>query len=188
MSNIGNTIKEIRVSKGFSQEELANASLLNLRTIQRIEKNETKPYPKTLALISEALDVNLEEVIVKENKEDRKYFTFLHLSSLAIFLFPLGNIVAPLIFWYVRKESIIGLRKTGANLINFQIMWSIISFIPIILIASMSITDNLNRFGMLVLIHLGMALINVIISVFYAIRANKGYEPLRYPTLLTIVK
>ncbi len=36
MSEIGQKIKEVRKRKGLSQEDLAEASHINLRTIQRI--------------------------------------------------------------------------------------------------------------------------------------------------------
>lgn len=187
MKNIGEIIKEIRISKGFSQEELANASLLNLRTIQRIEKNSTKPYPKTLALISEALDVNLEEIIGKENKEDRKYFLMLHLSSLAMIFIPIGNIIAPAIFWYIRKDSIIGLKKTGANLLNFQIMYTIITYLPVAYMLFTGIKGNYNILVFLLFLYLGLVFLNILISVIYAIRAGKGYKQLSYPTLINFI-
>jgi len=188
MDNLGNTIKEIRISKGFSQEELANASLLNLRTIQRIEKNATRPYPKTLALISEALDVDLEQIILKENKEDRRYFQILHLSPLAMIFMPLGNIIAPLVLWFVRKNSIIGLKKAGANLLNFQVLWTLISYIPIVLMIRMDIKANFNQFLILVYISLALYFINIVISIFYAVKAGKGHIALRYPTPFAIFR
>ena len=41
----------------MSQEDLAELSKVNLRTIQRIENNETTPKEKTLKLIYDALDI-----------------------------------------------------------------------------------------------------------------------------------
>jgi transcriptional regulator with XRE-family HTH domain len=58
MNEIGKKIKELRKKKGLSQEELAEFSKVNLRTIQRIENDENEPRGKTLNLICEALDVN----------------------------------------------------------------------------------------------------------------------------------
>ncbi|KGL58421.1 helix-turn-helix domain-containing protein [Polaribacter sp. Hel1_85] len=70
MTEIGKRIKEIRIKKGLSQEELAESSKVNLRTIQRIENNETQPREKTLKLIFSALEV---EVIKSEKKKIDKY-------------------------------------------------------------------------------------------------------------------
>lgn len=61
MTNIGSRIKDHRTKKGLSQEELAELSKVNLRTIQRIENNETTPREKTLKLIFDALDIELIE-------------------------------------------------------------------------------------------------------------------------------
>jgi transcriptional regulator with XRE-family HTH domain len=42
-AELAKKIKELRARKGLSQDELATASQLNLRTIQRIESGETEP-------------------------------------------------------------------------------------------------------------------------------------------------
>lgn len=43
MNAIGKKISDTRKSKGFTQEELAELSKVNLRTIQRIENNKNEP-------------------------------------------------------------------------------------------------------------------------------------------------
>lgn len=48
-------VKELRVTKGISQQELAEKSGLSIRTIQRIENNETAPHGDTLRRIFEVL-------------------------------------------------------------------------------------------------------------------------------------
>ena len=48
MERLGKRLKELRNRKGLSQEQLAEDSCLSLRTIQRIEKNETVPRGDTL--------------------------------------------------------------------------------------------------------------------------------------------
>ena len=59
MNKIGKKIKEARKKKGLSQEDLAESAKVNLRTIQRIEKNENEPRGKTLNLICSVLDITL---------------------------------------------------------------------------------------------------------------------------------
>lgn len=56
-------LKELRVLRGMSQEYLADESRLGLRTIQRIENNESEPTGETLKRIAIALDVELSELI-----------------------------------------------------------------------------------------------------------------------------
>ncbi|GAK98530.1 hypothetical protein JCM19314_2561 [Nonlabens ulvanivorans] len=41
MQRLGEHLRKLRSDKGISQEELAKLSTVNLRTIQRIENNET---------------------------------------------------------------------------------------------------------------------------------------------------
>ena len=57
MTYEGLKIKETRIKRGMSQEELADLAKVNLRTIQRIENDETTPRDKTLKLIYDALDI-----------------------------------------------------------------------------------------------------------------------------------
>ena len=56
-------LKELRALRGMSQEYLADESRVGLRTIQRIEKNESEPTGETLKRIAIALDVELSELI-----------------------------------------------------------------------------------------------------------------------------
>ena len=51
-------IKELRESKGFSQEELCENSGISLRTIQRIENGESVPRGSTLKTIASSLNVS----------------------------------------------------------------------------------------------------------------------------------
>jgi len=37
-------------------------------------------------------------------------------------VFPLGNIILPMILWLTKKDKIIGLKEVGANLLNYQIV------------------------------------------------------------------
>ncbi len=59
---IGEHIKEIRISKGFTQNELSEKSGIAVRTIQRIENSEVTPSIYSLNAIGAALDVKLNEV------------------------------------------------------------------------------------------------------------------------------
>lgn len=72
MNTIGNKIKEVRKSKGLSQEELAELSSVNLRTIQRIENNKTESRGKTLNLICNALQIDMQEIKKISNVEKSK--------------------------------------------------------------------------------------------------------------------
>jgi transcriptional regulator with XRE-family HTH domain len=81
MTEIGKRIKEIRNKRGLSQEDLAELSKVNLRTIQRIESNETTPREKTLRLIYDALEV---EIIENKKYEINKYLIWSSILTLLI--------------------------------------------------------------------------------------------------------
>lgn len=69
MNVVAKTISETRKSKGLTQEELAEKSQVNLRTIQRIENSESEPRGKTLNLICKALQIDIEDLIILESHE-----------------------------------------------------------------------------------------------------------------------
>jgi transcriptional regulator with XRE-family HTH domain len=121
METIGSKISKIRKQKGMSQEELSDLSKINLRTLQRIEKNENHPSGNTLRLICETLQINIEEILNYGKIEDNNYLMFLHLSIISNVIIPLGNIIFPLILWLNKRESIINVDKQGKNILNFQI-------------------------------------------------------------------
>ncbi|MFY7670785.1 helix-turn-helix domain-containing protein [Tenacibaculum sp. MEBiC06402] len=60
--NLAQRLKELRASRGMSQEYLAEESKVSLRTIQRIENNESVPTGETIKRIANALDVQLTEL------------------------------------------------------------------------------------------------------------------------------
>ena len=84
MNEIGKKIREVRKKKGLSQEELAESSKVNLRTIQRIENNESEPRGKTLNLICEVLEINAEDILDYGKQPDNSYLTIFHLSVICL--------------------------------------------------------------------------------------------------------
>lgn len=128
-------IKELRNQKGMSQEFLAEESGLSLRTIQRVENAESNPTGESLKRLSNALNVSPDELIDWAVKEDKKYLTYLNLSTLTFLFFPLLGILVPFILWTSKKGKIKNINKLGKDLINFEITWTILLFfIPVLLI------------------------------------------------------
>lgn len=60
--DLAKKLKELRALRGMSQEYLAEESRVGLRTIQRIENNESTPTGETIKRIANALDVELSEL------------------------------------------------------------------------------------------------------------------------------
>ena len=61
--NLAKKLKELRALRGMSQEYLAEESRVGLRTIQRIENNESTTTGETIKRISVALDVEINELV-----------------------------------------------------------------------------------------------------------------------------
>lgn len=64
--NIGNKIKELRKSRGFTQEELASKCGLSKNGLWNYENNKRVPTMDTLNKIADALDIDIEELIGRE--------------------------------------------------------------------------------------------------------------------------
>ena len=64
--NIGQKIKEIRISKGLTQEYIANMADVNTSHISNIENNRVKISLPTLVHVCNALDVTIDYVLATE--------------------------------------------------------------------------------------------------------------------------
>ncbi|WP_452229299.1 DUF4870 domain-containing protein [Lacinutrix sp. MEBiC02404] len=191
MNEIGKKIRDIRKKKGLSQEELAESAKINLRTVQRIENNESEPRGKTLNLICQVLDLNAEDILDYGKKTDRSYLTYFHLSVLFGLIIPTGNIVLPFILWITKKDKIIDLKDVGANLLNFQIIWTLLAFSVLIIGAFLKITHLEIGPGNLILslyFWLFLYIINIILPIIFAIKIKKGKIRNYYPNIIKIIK
>ncbi len=187
MKEIGRKIKEIRKKKGLSQEELAENSKVNLRTIQRIENNESEPRGKTLLLICETLEINIEDLLDYGKKEDKNYLILFHLSVLLFLVIPLGNIIIPLILWLNKKDKVVNLDSIGKNLINYQISWSILkygSFISFALLKLLHIPNS----EVLMYLYLVLSLLNIVMAIIFAIKTKNGETKELYPKIISFIK
>lgn len=194
MNDIGNKIKEVRKRKGLSQEKLAEAAKVNLRTIQRIENNENEPRGKTLHLICEVLDLNTEDLLDYGKKTDNSYLIYLHLSVITFLIIPLGNIIIPFILWMTKKDKIIGLKETGTNILNFQILWTLLSYGSIILFVFLKIThlsigsSMFVSFKGLIISWLTFNALNIILPIVFAIKIRNGKTKGFYPNIIKLIK
>jgi transcriptional regulator with XRE-family HTH domain len=60
---IGNRIRELRESKGISQQNLAAICNFEKANLSRIEAGRTNPTISTLYKISQALEVNISDLV-----------------------------------------------------------------------------------------------------------------------------
>lgn len=128
----------LRKLQGLSQDKLAEKAGINIRTLQRIEKNEVKPQPYTLGCLADSLGVTIEDltisvpISVKEEKSPRE-LSLLHFSALAGCVIPLGNILAPLFLWLFKRQTTDTWNKHALKVINFQISWLLYLFVALAL-------------------------------------------------------
>jgi transcriptional regulator with XRE-family HTH domain len=180
---LGQRIKELRKQKGMSQEFLAEESGLSLRTIQRIENGETNPTGESLKRLSNALNVNPDELIDWSIKEDKRYLTYLNLSALTFLFFPLLGILIPFILWTSRKGKIKNINKLGKDLINFEITWTLLLFFsPFLwlLMAKIGLLEKLTLSIIFIIVGV-MYFINLIFILLNTLRIsnenNVNYNP-----------
>ena len=107
--SLAERVKYYRKSKGYSQEELSNATQVTVRTIQRIEKGEVNPHLNTLKSLAAALDVEVHELLPLENPKEetikKKWLLLLHATPLLGVFIPFCNVLIPLFIWIHKRED-----------------------------------------------------------------------------------
>ncbi len=110
-------------------------------------------------------------------KDDRTWALLAHLSALAGYVIPFGNIVGPLIVWLIKKDQSWFVNDQGKEALNFQLSVTIYLIISAILVFVVV--------GIVLVIAVAIgALILVIIA---AVRANEGIT-YRYPLTMRFIK
>ena len=60
---IGEKLKDLRIRRAWTQEELATAAGIGKNTVNRLERDLTEPRPPTLRKLAEALEVDPSELV-----------------------------------------------------------------------------------------------------------------------------
>jgi len=117
-------------------------------------------------------------------QEVRTWNMLSHLSALAGFVFPFGNVLGPLLVWQIKKNEIPSVEQHGKEALNFQLT-------AMIILVAASIVAFILTFvviGVLLIpliILAGLAAIGL--SVYAGIQANNGVE-FRYPINFNLIK
>jgi transcriptional regulator with XRE-family HTH domain len=128
----GEIIRDLRVKKGLTQEELADKTELSVRTIQRIENGEVDARSFTLQMIAKALEVDFSILNGPEftnsdeaQKEDEKTsLVILHLSGLFLLILPTA------LYWKKNYKSIPKMKEHFYDIIQFQLSMWLLFIIP----------------------------------------------------------
>ena len=114
---------------------------------------------------------------IQITKDERTWAMLSHFSALCMFIFPFGNILAPLIIWLIKKEEMSFVEDQAKEVLNFQISMTIYLLISGILCFIL--------IGIPFVI--GLGIFNVIITIIAGIKANDG-KSYRYPINLRLIK
>jgi len=101
----------------------------------------------------------------------------LHLSTLAGFIIPPGNIIAPLIIWAVKKHESPLIDDQGKEVVNFQLsvlIYAVISAVLILVIIGIPLL-------------VGVGIFDLVFTIIGAMRANEG-QYFRYPLNIRFLK
>lgn len=138
-----NQIKILREQAGLTQSELAEKTGLSLRTIQRVESSDKPPKGHTLATLAAAFDMEpkalherintgstapTEQTKRRDSKLDTHSMKLVNLGLLGMYLFPLGNVLLPLLIWKYRPKSAL-LDEAARKITNAQIIWTICFYV-----------------------------------------------------------
>jgi uncharacterized Tic20 family protein len=141
--------------------------------------------------------------------------TFIHLSSLSQYFFPLGSFIFPLLIWNTKKHESEFIDYNGKQVLNFQLSFFLYSLILVMIAIPMiifSVFNNiafssmineqefiLNQFKyennmdsiifviLMLLIFIGLKVAEFFLIILASVKASKG-EYYKYPLTISFIK
>lgn len=190
--SLSENIVKARKVKGITQDELAQASNINVRTIQRIEAGETQPRAFTLKSISQVLEVSLLEltsqpVVVTTlanfqssseiGSKSKEQILIVVLSCFTFLVLPQIHFIVPILILKKMKFVESSSLAFSKRLIRIQVYWVLLLDFMLILILGFNLLSTVlfNRF---LTIHPGliaalMYTINLVYLTITLIRSRK---------------
>ncbi|WP_276481867.1 helix-turn-helix domain-containing protein [Paraflavitalea pollutisoli] len=142
--SLGHKVVSARKSKGLTQEQLAERATITVRTVQRIENDDSIPRDYTLKAIAAALNMPFEEfipvrtclkscheaMVVQEpesaNRSETGHFLqLLNLSAFSYLVVPFVHFLIPIFLLRKKKQKDDTLQTTGQRIIRHQIYWTV---------------------------------------------------------------
>ena len=122
------------------------------------------------------------------SQDDKNMGLLVHLISFSSMVFPLGNIIGPLIVWMIKKDQSEFVDKHGKESLNFQITTTLVMIVAIVLGIFMAVGSGMtdNEVGIagsiiaIIAFVIGYSIFILIVVIVAAIKANNG-EYFRYP-------
>ncbi|MGS2764804.1 helix-turn-helix domain-containing protein [Sinomicrobium sp. M5D2P9] len=198
------TIKEHRLSRHLTQQELAVRSGVSIRTIQRLENNDTNGSPFVLKSLCKALKIP-EDAFTNNNEnfnsrntqiDDNsltsiKQLKYINLSSLVALIIPFSNLIVPAILYFVFRKYLSHKndKKAALKIISFQIMWSALTLVLMVFISLFVQlvfgTSEIMEVPIFIWIYLVFISLLLVITFSIAARLNQSKDILSFsPNLL----
>jgi len=111
------------------------------------------------------------------SQEAKQWAMLSHLAAFAVFVFPFGNIIAPLLVWQLKKDLDPYVEHNGKEAVNFQITIALVMLLCMLMM--------FYWIGFLLLLAVGLYWL--VITIVAGIKANNG-EGYRYPWTIRFIK
>jgi transcriptional regulator with XRE-family HTH domain len=172
----GARISILRKTKGLSQESLAEATKISLRTIQRIESDNTMPRPYTLKAIATALDVSMDEFTGETTGSPNDLLRAMNFSALSVIVLPVAHIFIVLFASRLQAHQ---MPTAGKRILGFQILWTIITALLLVIIHGLQFTlTNSKMIGhfppTIIIVYVMLLIVNVIFTIRASYRIDRG--------------
>jgi len=118
----------------------------------------------------------MNEEVWDTSQQERNLALACHLSTFAGYVFPFGNIIAPLVIYLVKKDESAFVRFNAAEALNFQITITLLFIISVILAFVLV--------GFLLMLIL--AIFDLIVTIMATVRASEG-KTFFYPLSMRFV-
>ena len=192
--------KEHRLAKHLSQKDLADLSGISLRTVQRIEKNESAGSPYVIRTLCETLGIEtnsllqssdndepkvFQELIVESVPQNR-YLKYINISSLSVLLFPFLNLVVVTGTYLILKKRFVipKDRSTAQKMLSLQIIWSVVTLIVLIFTPLIDYwflhVGEVLEIPLFIWLYLVLLFSHLLMTLLAAARLNMGKDPIPY--------
>jgi transcriptional regulator with XRE-family HTH domain len=199
------TLKEHRLAKHMSQQDLADHSGISLRTVQRIEKKESAGSPYVMRALCKALGIETDSILQRADYDEHKelqadivqadplnkYLKYINASSLSVLLFPFLNLVVVTGTYLILKKRFVipNDRTTAQKILSLQILWSVTTLIMLILTPLIDHwflhIGEVLEIPLFIWIYLLLLFSHLVITILVAARLNMGKDPIPFiPNLL----
>lgn len=202
----GEKLKHFRRISNFSQEGLAEASGISIRTIQRIEKGLSIGNAYSINALANALQINTIDLLPQEppntvsdlptpaltnviaTKESENLLKSMNLSAIAVLLIPFSNIIFPAIILWKNKSNE-GIKNYGQRILSFHILWMLVTLLLVVILPTIMllIFEPLRGGGipLAVPVYFTSVLLNVVFTIRFAYALNNDVSMIeKLPNIL----